>query len=54
MSRTVVTAVTGLTAVTLVGTIFFVFTMFNDINNFYEDALSQLEEFKVPRSFRLP
>ena len=47
MSRAVVTAVTGLTAFTLIGTLFFVFTMFNDINNFYEDALKELEEFKV-------
>lgn len=47
MSRMVVQAVAGLTALFMVGTLVCVFNLFNDINTFYDEALKDLEEFKV-------
>ena len=47
MTRTVITVLAGASAVFVIGALFSVFHIFNDINGFYEDALRELEDFKV-------
>ena len=46
-AKTVVVAASVASGVAIVGCLFVVGFLFNDINNFYDEVLAEMEDFKV-------